>query len=220
MRQRLQVARILLHDPAVLVLDEPASDLDPRARIEIRDLLLELRELGKTIFLSSHILTELSDVCTSVGILEHGRLIVSGPIQDIAAELEARRAEGHARSLARPDASAALPEAAPVGPAETSGEPGLTAGGVAVPPAAQRRLRLRVLGEAEAVVPLIAGGTGIDRVEPSRGGQLFVYYYGDQRFVAELVRHLVAHGVGIVGVEPERNELERLFLEATEGRLQ
>jgi len=77
MKQRLQIARTLLHDPKVLVLDEPASDLDPRARIEVRDLLLELKELGKTIFLSSHILTELSDVCTSVGILERGELVVA-----------------------------------------------------------------------------------------------------------------------------------------------
>src|SRR5262249_56057994 len=87
MKQRLQVARILLHDPKVLILDEPASDLDPRARIELRDLLLELRELGKTIFLSSHILTELSDVCTSVGILERGQLVIAGPIAAIGEEL-------------------------------------------------------------------------------------------------------------------------------------
>jgi ABC-type multidrug transport system ATPase subunit/ABC-type transport system involved in multi-copper enzyme maturation permease subunit len=99
MKQRLQLGRILLHDPKVLILDEPASDLDPRARIEIRDLLLELRGLGKTIFLSSHILTELSDVCTSVGILERGRLVVAGPIGEIAQRLEALRvaeALGHA----------------------------------------------------------------------------------------------------------------------------
>src|SRR6188768_1630848 len=92
MKQRLQVARILLHDPKVLILDEPASDLDPRARIELRDLLLELRDLGKTIFLSSHILTELSDVCTSVGILERGSLVVAGPIGEIAERLAARNA--------------------------------------------------------------------------------------------------------------------------------
>src|SRR5690606_25497567 len=84
MRQRLQLARVLLHDPEVLILDEPASDLDPRARIELRDLLLELKELGKTIFLSSHILTELSDVCSSVAIIEQGRLLVSGPIGTLA----------------------------------------------------------------------------------------------------------------------------------------
>src|SRR6185295_9478579 len=82
------------HDPKILVLDEPASDLDPRARIEIRDLLLELRELGKTIFLSSHILTELSDVCTSIGILERGRLLVAGPIGEISERLAARREIG------------------------------------------------------------------------------------------------------------------------------
>ncbi|AKT37153.1 ABC transporter ATP-binding protein [Chondromyces crocatus] len=92
MKQRLQLGRILLHDPKVLILDEPASDLDPRARIEIRDLLLELRSLGKTVFLSSHILTELSDVCTSIGILERGRLVVAGPIGEIGARLEAIRA--------------------------------------------------------------------------------------------------------------------------------
>ena len=99
MKQRLQLGRILLHDPKVLILDEPASDLDPRARIEIRDLLLELRGLGKTIFLSSHILTELSDVCTSIGILERGRLVVAGPIGEISDRLEAVRAaqgSGHA----------------------------------------------------------------------------------------------------------------------------
>jgi|GEM_PF-39590 len=93
MKQRLQLARVLLHDPKVLVLDEPASDLDPRARIEMRDLLLELRALGKTIFLSSHILTELSDVCTSVAILERGQLVVAGPIAEIADRLEQRRIE-------------------------------------------------------------------------------------------------------------------------------
>src|ERR1700691_334195 len=89
MKQRLQLARTLLHDPKVLILDEPASDLDPRARIEIRDLLVELRSMGKTVFLSSHILTELADVCTSVAILERGRLVVAGPIADIARRLEA-----------------------------------------------------------------------------------------------------------------------------------
>src|SRR5262249_11213337 len=102
MKQRLQLGRILLHDPKVLILDEPASDLDPRARIEIRNLLLELRALGKTIFLSSHILSELSDVCTSIGILEKGRLVVAGPIGEIAARLEAKLHPGGAPPAAAP----------------------------------------------------------------------------------------------------------------------
>ena len=106
MKQRLQLARTLLHDPKVLILDEPASDLDPRARIEIRDLLVELRSMGKTIFLSSHILTELADVCTSVAILERGRLVVSGPISDIARRLEAAQAQQPPQPVRRRRAAA------------------------------------------------------------------------------------------------------------------
>jgi ABC-2 type transport system ATP-binding protein len=211
MKQRLQVARILLHDPKVLILDEPASDLDPRARIELRDLLLELRELGKTIFLSSHILTELSDVCTSVGILERGQLVVAGPIAALGEEL-ARRAHGDA--VAR--AVAAVPAGSPLPGAEEL----LTPGGAAIPAATRRRLKLRVLGDSRLVVPLLAGGIGVHQVEPSPGGLLTVDYTGDERFVADVVRHLVGQGVGIVGVEPERNELERIFLEVTRGDLQ
>jgi ABC-2 type transport system ATP-binding protein len=211
MKQRLQVARILLHDPKVLILDEPASDLDPRARIELRDLLLELRDLGKTIFLSSHILTELSDVCTSVGILERGQLIVAGPISAIGEEL-ARRSHGETPLV-------------PVG-ADLSAQPGaaelsaLTAGGATIPATTRRRLKLRVLGDSRLVVPLLAGGVGVHEVEPAPGGQLTVEYTGDERFVADVVRHLVGQGVGVVGVEPERNELERIFLEVTRGDLQ
>ena len=113
MKQRLQLARTLLHDPKVLVLDEPASDLDPRARIEIRDLLVELRSMGKTIFLSSHILTELADVCTSVAILERGRLVVAGPINDIARRLEEAAAQ---RQAQQPPPQVQVPQAIPQQP--------------------------------------------------------------------------------------------------------
>ncbi len=83
MKQRLSIARVLLHDPKVLLLDEPASGLDPRARIEIRELLKELRNMGKTIIISSHILHELAELCTTVGIIEHGELLYHGGIDDI-----------------------------------------------------------------------------------------------------------------------------------------
>jgi ABC-2 type transport system ATP-binding protein len=83
MTQRLGLARVLLHDPQVLILDEPASGLDPRARIEIRTLLKELRNLGKTIMVSSHILPELADVCNKVGIIERGKLLVSAEVADV-----------------------------------------------------------------------------------------------------------------------------------------
>jgi ABC-2 type transport system ATP-binding protein len=83
MKQRLSIARVLVHDPKVLLLDEPAGNLDPRARIEMRELLKELRRMGKTILISSHILPELADLCNTVGIIERGELIYSGPVADI-----------------------------------------------------------------------------------------------------------------------------------------
>jgi len=87
MQQRLGLARVLIHDPKVLILDEPASGLDPRARIEIRELLRELKRMGKTIMISSHILSELEEICDHVGIIEHGRLVFSGTIEEIRPRL-------------------------------------------------------------------------------------------------------------------------------------
>jgi ABC-2 type transport system ATP-binding protein len=84
MQQRLCLAHALVHDPQVLLLDEPASGLDPRARVELRELLRELRALGKTILISSHILPELEELCTSVAIIDHGRVLASGRVEDIA----------------------------------------------------------------------------------------------------------------------------------------
>jgi ABC-2 type transport system ATP-binding protein len=92
MRQRLCLAHALVHDPQVLLLDEPASGLDPRARVEMRELLRELRNMGKTIVLSSHILTELAELCDSVGIIEQGHLIAGGPVDEIRKQVnQARR---------------------------------------------------------------------------------------------------------------------------------
>jgi ABC-2 type transport system ATP-binding protein len=91
MKQRLCLAKTLVHDPQVLLLDEPASGLDPRARIELRELLKELRSMGKTILISSHILTELADFCNTVGIIEQGNLLYSGDIKAITDELRGAR---------------------------------------------------------------------------------------------------------------------------------
>jgi ABC-2 type transport system ATP-binding protein len=120
MQQRLCLAHALVHDPKVLLLDEPASGLDPRARVELRELLRELRTLGKTILISSHILPELEELCTSVAIVDRGRVLASGRIADIeqrlrvGAVLRARvLAEGEALEAARawfagqPDVAAA-----------------------------------------------------------------------------------------------------------------
>jgi ABC-2 type transport system ATP-binding protein len=91
MQQRLCLAHVLVHDPQVLLLDEPASGLDPRARVEMRELLRELGAMGKTIVVSSHILMELAELCDSVGIIEKGRLVASGRLDEIAREAKQGR---------------------------------------------------------------------------------------------------------------------------------
>ncbi len=91
MKQRLSLARTMLHDPALLILDEPASGLDPRARVELRELLKELRSMGKTIMISSHILTELAEMCTHIGIVERGNLLASGDVATIMQSLQPHR---------------------------------------------------------------------------------------------------------------------------------
>ncbi len=91
MKQRLCLARTLTHDPEVLILDEPASGLDPRARIEIRELLRELQNMGKTILLSSHILSEVADVCTHIAIIEAGSLVAQGDMATLKKQLRAHR---------------------------------------------------------------------------------------------------------------------------------
>ncbi len=90
MTQRLGLARVLLHDPQVLLLDEPASGLDPRARIEIRGLLKQLRGLGKTIMVSSHILPELADICNKVGIIERGKLLICAKVDEVMKQVRQR----------------------------------------------------------------------------------------------------------------------------------
>ena len=91
MKQRLCLAKTLVHDPPVLILDEPASGLDPRARVEVKALLKELRRMGKTILISSHILTELADCCTSIGIIERGKLLMCGPIEEVYHKIQRNR---------------------------------------------------------------------------------------------------------------------------------
>src|SRR4051812_360700 len=91
MKQRLCLARTLAHDPQVLILDEPASGLDPRARVEIRELLVELAKMGKTIFFSTHILADVSEICTHIGIVEAGQMIAQGSMEDMRAQLQPHR---------------------------------------------------------------------------------------------------------------------------------
>ncbi len=91
MKQRLCLARTLVHDPQVLILDEPASGLDPRARVEIRELMVELARMGKTIFFSSHILADVEEICTHIGIIEKGQIVIQGAMDQIRRQLMPNR---------------------------------------------------------------------------------------------------------------------------------
>jgi len=91
MKQRLCLARCLIHDPKVLILDEPASGLDPRARIEMRDILKTLKSMGKTILISSHILPELAEMCDEIGVIDNGKLIAHGSVAEIQKKLQGEK---------------------------------------------------------------------------------------------------------------------------------
>ncbi len=91
MKQRLCLARSLVHNPKLLVLDEPASGMDPRARVEMKEILRSLKSLGKTIIISSHILSELSELCTSIGIIDRGKMVISGKVSEIMQQVYSKR---------------------------------------------------------------------------------------------------------------------------------
>jgi len=91
MKQRLGIGRAIIHDPQLLVLDEPAAGLDPKARVDLRELLRELNRSGKTILITSHILSDLEDICSSIGLIEKGRLLRVGRLEDVMREGKAAR---------------------------------------------------------------------------------------------------------------------------------
>lgn len=91
MKQRLCLARSLIHDPDLIILDEPASGLDPRARVEMKEILKELRDMGKTIIVSSHILPELAEMCSEIGIIDRGKLVTQGTVNEIMNRIEKKR---------------------------------------------------------------------------------------------------------------------------------
>lgn len=91
MKQRLCLARSLVHNPELLVLDEPASGMDPRARVEMKEILRTLKDMGKTIIISSHILPELSELCTSIGIIDRGKIVISGTVAEIMQQVYSKR---------------------------------------------------------------------------------------------------------------------------------
>jgi ABC-2 type transport system ATP-binding protein len=145
MKQRLSLARTLAHDPAVLILDEPASGLDPRARVEIRELLVELARMGKTIFFSTHILADVSEICTHIGIIEAGQMIAQGSMEDMRAQLQPHREI----IVTVKDASAAEAVKANVG-----GLPDVVGVADLEPKAGRHRVRIDFSGDDDGVAAL------------------------------------------------------------------
>lgn len=189
MRQRLCLAHAMVHDPQVLLLDEPASGLDPRARVEMRELLRELGAMGKTVVLSSHILSELAELCDSIGIIEKGRLVASGLLTDIRAQLQ---------------------------------------GG--------KRLRMRVLTDAEQAEAILRGqpgvgqitavngngngnGNGSESLGVTSGTELDVEFTGDENAVADLLETLIAQQVRLASFSETQSGLEEVFLRLTKGEV-
>ncbi|MCC6190472.1 MAG: ABC transporter ATP-binding protein [Anaerolineales bacterium] len=194
MKQRLCLARTLAHDPRVLILDEPASGLDPRARIEIRELLLELSRMGKTIFFSTHILADVAEICTQVGIIEAGRLVAQGSLADMQRRLRPHR-RLHITLLGHlPEAHAALvarPGVMEVRQTVVNGEP-------------------RPDEAAEAV-----GQVGADG--PASAKTLEVDFTGDDAAVSALLRELVGRGLPVLRFTESVHDLEDVFMHATQG---
>ncbi len=175
MKQRLCLGRALIHDPSVLILDEPAAGLDPRARIELREMIRALTSLGKSVLISSHILTELAEICDSVGIIEQGSLLAVGTVD----EMEARMA------------------------ASTS----------------HTSLRIRVLDRVGDAMNWLSQQSGL--APPTAVGmQITVECDGDQARQAELLAGLIHHGIPVVSFAGQDRNLEEVFLNVTQGRVQ
>lgn len=196
MKQRLCLARALAHDPALLILDEPASGLDPGARIEMRELLKELRNMGKTILISSHILTELADLCTHIGIIDNGRLVVSGPVESVLRQ----------HGLQRNDAAA--------DPGADEGAD--TVADAAFAPLPLRVMRLRLAGSRHGpeIEMALAEVPGVQGVVPS-GDQYQVSIAGDDEDVAIVLQGIIAKGLPVISFGEVMGNLEELFLTTT-----
>lgn len=189
MKQRLSLARTMAHDPRLLILDEPASGLDPRARIELRELLKELRALGKTIVISSHILTELAEMCTHIGIIEAGRLLVSGEVQDVLRSLQPHKIV-EVRVLDDADRAAELLRG--------------IAGVRSVRSAAARDMEGVDVPE-EIVINVDGGAT------------LMLDYAGDERGLSEIVKALAHADIGVTHFAEQSSDLEDIFMQVTRG---
>ena len=212
MKQRLSLARTMMHDPRLLILDEPASGLDPRARIELRELLKELRALGKTIMISSHILTELAEMCTHIAIIERGRLLAAGDVQDILRSLQPHRSL-ELRVLAHPGRAEELLRSFP-------GVLGVRHAHAPQAPAAVGDSGETIAPDEGLDAAPAEEGAGTPAADPAPAdglSTLLVDYAGDERGMAEMLALLVTNGVPVTRFAEQAGDLEDIFLHVTQG---
>jgi ABC-2 type transport system ATP-binding protein len=209
MKQRLCLAHALAHDPQILLLDEPASGLDPRARLEMRELLIELRSLGKTIVVSSHILPELEDMCDLIGIMERGRLLASGDVGDIERMSGAGR-DVRIRVLSPVAEAVAVLASLPGVTVEDGGEDWEDGGEGEDPEGA---------GNAGDAVDGVSRGDVGGPGDLGNGGWITFRLDGDEDAHAELIQRLVAAGIRFSAYQPRERDLEDLFMRITQGEV-
>jgi ABC-2 type transport system ATP-binding protein len=201
MKQRLSLARTMAHDPSLLILDEPASGLDPRARIELRELLKELRALGKTIMISSHILTELAEMCTHIGIIESGHLLASGDVATILRSLQPHRIfEVHILPDEPVDDALAANQPQVADEEDGSVEP----------------VRYPELERAATLVRGLPGVLAARKLTAAGPPMLQIDYTGDDAGVSELLARLISSGTRITHFAGQASNLEDIFLKVTD----
>jgi len=199
MKQRLCLAKTLVHDPKVMLLDEPASGLDPRARIEIRELLKELQAMGKTIIVSSHILPEMEEFCNKVGIIERGEMIVAGDVNTIA-----RTVRGHQNISIAVVNEIERAEAILIGMTDLVRDVKLTNG-------------LRQLNETSAED--LRQQTLQRENYSSKGSVLQVSYIGEPDEEYHILTALVEAGIKVRAFYTPETDLEDVFLRVTKGQV-
>ncbi|HLK55166.1 MAG TPA: ABC transporter ATP-binding protein, partial [Chthonomonadaceae bacterium] len=205
MKQRLCLAKTLVHDPKVMLLDEPASGLDPRARIEIRELLKELQAMGKTIIVSSHILPEMEEFCNKVGIIEKGELIVAGDVNTIA-----RQVRGQTTIDISVVEEIERAEAILLGMTDMVREVKVTSG-------LRRHMETAEAGPTPAEV---ARTQILQRAKQSdRGGVIQIGYIGEVDEEYRILVTLVQAGIKVRAFYTPETDLEDVFLRVTKGQV-
>ena len=216
MKQRLSLARTMMHDPHLLILDEPASGLDPRARIELRELLKELRALGKTIMISSHILTELAEMCTHIAIIERGKLLASGSVESMLRSLQPHRTleirvfDQAERAMAALTALQGITNVRPAEPLIATAQKQSAVQGDEQPTIASQQ----PIAENELSAP-------DDGQRTVNSGQIILAdFTGGERELGAILSQLIGAGITITRFAEQQSDLEDIFMQVTRGLVQ